>query len=140
MDVLLASARPDLRFALQVLLREQPGLAVTGTATGAEGLLALVEATCPDVVIFDWELPGRQPADILAEARTLDCPPFVIILGKDEAAHQAALNAGADAFVVRGDSPEHLLDAVRQARSRSGATAELQSRTRDPIPTEAKGE
>ena len=123
MDILLASARSDLRFALEVLLREERGVAVVGTATGTEGLLALVETTCPDLVIFDWDLPGRPPAGVLAGARAFDCPPYIIVLGKDRAIEQPALNAGADAFVLRGDPPAQLLAAVRQARAQRVASA-----------------
>ena len=140
MDVVLASARSDQRFALEVLLREQPGVAVVGTTTGTEGLLALIETTGPDLVILDWDLPGRLPADVLVAARSLDCPPYMIILDSDRASQPVALSAGADAFVLRGDSPTVLLDAVDQARSQIGTAVERQTAPKDPIPTEAKGE
>lgn len=133
METLLASARSDLRFALEVLLREQPGIDIVGTATGTEGLLALIETTSPELVLFDWDLPGRPPAGVLAVARGLDCPPYIIVLGKDEAGREAALTAGANTFVLRGAPPRHLLDALRQARSRCYPSGDL-------LPTEAKGE
>jgi DNA-binding NarL/FixJ family response regulator len=133
MDILLASARSDLRFALEVLLREQPGLAVTGTATGSEGLLALARSSCPDLVIVDWDLPGRPPADVLAVVRALDCRPYLIILGRNARDRKPALAAGADGFVLRGDPPDRLLAAVQQARVRRIAEA-------IPIPTNMEGE
>ena len=123
MDVLLASARPDLRFALEVLLREQPGLAVSGTTTGSEGLLALAESTCPGLVIVDWDLPGRPPADVLSVVRALDCRPYLIVLGRNARDRKPALAAGAGAFVLRGDPPDHLLAAVQQAQVQRVATA-----------------
>jgi DNA-binding NarL/FixJ family response regulator len=132
MDVLLASARSDLRFALEVLLREEPGVSVLGTATGTEGLLALLGTYCPDLVSLDWELPGRPAGELLAAIRALDCSPYTIVLGKDEASLDEALAAGADAFALRGDSPDRLLDIVRQARSRRAALVKMDS-------TEAKG-
>ncbi len=145
MDILLASARSDLRFALEVLLREQPGLAVIGTATGSEGLLALARSTCPDLAILDWDLPGRPPTDVLAEACTLDCHPYLIVLGRNTRDRQAALAAGADTFVVRGDPPSHLLAAVQQARVQRIATADAAvpsgvSSVAEPIPTNMEGE
>ena len=117
MDIVLASARSDLRFALEVLLREQPGLTVVGTTTGTEGLLSLMEATCPDMVLFDWDLPGRPPSHVLAAARNLEHPPYLIVLGRDEDTEQAALEAGVDAFVLRGELPDQLPQVLEQARS-----------------------
>jgi DNA-binding NarL/FixJ family response regulator len=116
MDILLASAQSDQRFALEVLLREQPGLAVTGTATGSEGLLALAQSTCPDLVLVNWDLPGRPMADVLAVVCALDCRPQIIVLGRDARDRQAVLAAGADAYVLQGDAPDQLLAAVQQAR------------------------
>ena len=137
MDILLACARPDLRFALEVLLREQPGLAVTGTATGSEGLLALAESTCPDLVIVDWDLPGRPPAEVLALASDLDCRPYLLILGRDASVQQTALAAGADAFVLQGDPPHELLATVQQARSQRTTVAGIAV---NPAQTDMEGD
>ena len=134
MDVLLASARTDLRFALEVLLREEPGVSVIGTATGTEGLLALIGSNCPDLVVFDWELPGRPPSELLAAVRGPDCSPYTIVLCKDQAVRDEALAAGADAFALRGDSPDQFLIAIRQARvQRVAAASATTTVAADPI-------
>ena len=138
MDIVLASARSDLRLALEVFLREQPGVVVVGTATGARGLLALIGSTCPSVVILDWGLPGQllagEPlAGMQAAAGACEHPPGIIVLGRDEFDRKAALDAGADIYIQRGDPPETLLVALRQLRSRRGAPI-------DPFPTKAEGE
>jgi DNA-binding NarL/FixJ family response regulator len=132
MDILLASAGSDQRFAVEVLLREQPGIRVVGTATGSEGLRALIEATDADVVIVDWELPGHPVADLLAMARASESAPYLIVLGKDESVRRAAQAAGGNRFILRGDSPETLLAALHHARTQR-RMAEA------PVPTEAKG-
>ena len=77
MDIVLASARTDLRFAMEVLLREQPGMVVTGTATGSEGLLALIETIHPALVILDGDLPGQPIEDVLALYHTHRLGPLV---------------------------------------------------------------
>jgi DNA-binding NarL/FixJ family response regulator len=103
MRVLLADDQSKVRAALRLLLEEGPRLSVIGEAAEAEDLLGQVEATHLDLVLSDWELPGL---------RTL-CPRLKIIAlsGRPEA-RQAALTAGADAFVSKGDPPERLLAAV----------------------------
>jgi DNA-binding NarL/FixJ family response regulator len=138
MDVVLASAKSDLRFALEVLLREQPGVSVVGTATGASGLLALIDSTSPDLVILDRSLPGRPWPDLLTAVCAGGARPCLIVLGKDQAARQEALGAGADAFVQLGDPPDSLLEAVEAARTLKEANAPVSGKK--PARAEAKGE
>ncbi len=119
MDIVLASQEYDLRLALEMLFREQPGAYVVGSASRADGLLALIQTACPDLVLLDWDLPGRPSMEVLAEVSSADCRPKIIVLGKDPEARSVALAAGADAFVVKGEPPEQLLIAFRQVSSES---------------------
>jgi DNA-binding NarL/FixJ family response regulator len=117
MDIVLASQERDLRLALELLLREEPGAYVVGTASHAEALLALVRSACPDLVLLDWDLPGGPLTEVLGQVKSADCIPKIIILGKDPDAAEEALAAGADAFVIKGDPPRQLLAALRQVSS-----------------------
>jgi DNA-binding NarL/FixJ family response regulator len=56
MRILLADNLPKVRFALRVLLEQQPGLEVVGEATDAQDLLIQVEATAPDLVLLRFSL------------------------------------------------------------------------------------
>jgi len=114
MDIVLASQEYDLRLALELLLREEPGAYVVGTASSTQGLLGLIQSACPDLVLLDWDLPGLPSIEVLAEVSSADCRPKIIVLGKDPEARPVALAAGADAFVVKGEPPEQLLIAFRQ--------------------------
>lgn len=133
MDILLASMQLDLRVALEILLREEPGTDVVGTASDAASLRALLQACRPDLVLLDWDLPGHPAASLLVEAKSLDPRPQVIVLGRDLDLKQTVLAAGADAFVLKGDPPGLLLTAIRQARPQRAAAKEKKS-------TETKGE
>ena len=84
----------------------------------AASLRALLQTSRTDLVLLDWDLLGHPLADLVAEARSLASRPQVIVLGGDFTAKPAALAAGADAFVLKGDPPRYLLAAVQQARSR----------------------
>jgi len=117
MRVLLAIEPTDLRLALELYLSEEPGVTITGTASEAASLRAVLPTTLPDLLILDWALPGHPPASLVAEAKSAGFRPQVIVIGKDLEAKQAALAAGADAFVMTGDSPEQLLTAVRRVRT-----------------------
>lgn len=112
MRILLADDQPQVRFALRVLLERQPGLTVVGEAADAETLLSQAGAVCPDLVLLGWELPGPAMNGLLLALRET-CPKVLVIAlsGRLEA-HQAALSAGADAFVSKSDPPERLLAAI----------------------------
>lgn len=112
MQILLADNQPKVRFGLRVLLKRQPGLEVVGEATNAEELLAQAEATCPDLVLLGWHLSGLKEVDLLLKLRSI-CPQLrVIALSGWPEERQAALDAGADAFVCKCDPPERLLAAI----------------------------
>lgn len=115
MDVLLADDQSKVRSALRLLLEHQADIDVLGEAVNATGLLDWARATHPDLVLLDWELPGfgRDELDTL---RSL-CPSLTVIaLSGQPEARQAALEAGADGFVSKGDPPERLLEAVAAQR------------------------
>jgi DNA-binding NarL/FixJ family response regulator len=81
----------------------------------ADGLLAQVKKVRPDLILLDWELPGPSSNDLLPVLRSL-CPHLkVIALSGRPEARQAALDAGADAFVSRVEPPERLLAVLRNA-------------------------
>lgn len=121
MRVLLADDQPHVRFALRVLLERQPGVVVVGEAIDTIDLLAQVEANHPDLVLLGWELPGLATEGALSSLRLI-CPELLVIaLSSRSEARRAALSAGADAFVSKGDPPERLLGAIEmQERRRSG--------------------
>jgi len=113
MRILLADNLPKVRFALRVLLEQQPGLEVVGEAADAQDLLAQVQATAPDLVLLHWRLPGLTAADLLSTLREAFSSLLVIVLSAQSEARHAALAAGADAFVSKADPPEQLLAAVQ---------------------------
>ena len=116
MDIVLASKEYDLRLALEVLLREEPGVYVVGVVSSTQGLLALVETMSPDVVLLDGNLPGRPLAEVLAQVQRVEPSPKIVVLAPAARAGEAALAAGAHAFVIKGDPPEQVLAAVRGFR------------------------
>jgi len=75
MRVFIADDQPNVRSALRLLLEQDPGVSVVGEAAEAEGLLAGVRATRPDLLLSDWELPGLQAANpLLPTLRALSLP------------------------------------------------------------------
>jgi DNA-binding NarL/FixJ family response regulator len=113
MRVLLADHHSSVRWALRTAIREEPGLVVIGEASDSWSLESQVETLSPDVVLFDWELPGRPPEAVLSGLRTLDPRPRVVVLSQRSELEKLALASGADAFVSKAREPEGLLTVLR---------------------------
>ena len=121
MRVLLADDQPNVRSALRLLLEQEMGLREVGEASDVSVLLSQVETNCPDLVLLDWELPGSKNIELLPSLRA-KCPKlFVIVLSGHPEARQAALSAGADAFIGKGDPPKVLLATLRDCLRRNNA-------------------
>jgi DNA-binding NarL/FixJ family response regulator len=112
MRVLIADDQPRVRFAVRALLETEPGMQVVNEAVDAEELMARTAVCTPDLVLLDWELPGLMADDSLSTLRRV-CPSVAVIaLSARLEAHQAALAAGADAFVSKTEPPDRLLTAI----------------------------
>ncbi len=112
MRILIADNQPRVRFALRVLLSRQFESSIVKEASDAVEALTEAMNTCPDVVLLAWDLPGRRELRLIPSLRRI-CPAVEIIAlsGRAET-RDAALAAGADAFVSKGDPPEQLLLAI----------------------------
>jgi DNA-binding NarL/FixJ family response regulator len=111
--VLIADDEPRVRSALRLLLRQHPGIAVAGEADNVELALELATRQRPDLVLLDWELSGRNGTIALKRLRALRQGMVVIALSGRPEARRAALDAGVDAFVSKGDPPEQLLSMLQ---------------------------
>ena len=116
MDIVLGISKSDLRLSLDLLLSEEPGVNIVGTASETAGLKALLETTRPQIVLADWNLPNGTIADLLAELCAREKHPAFIVMSGSRTALAAAFTAGADACVLKGESPRHLMAAFRQIR------------------------
>ena len=117
LKIVLATADTNLQLSLGLSLSEEPSVSIVGTASEAESLLALIKFTRPDIVVADWDLPGRPISELLAEAQRDAYRRKLTIVCMSTRVREEALQAGATAFVVRGDPPEALLNVFRNTRA-----------------------
>ena len=119
MYVVLADDDLDVRQALICLLEDEGDLQLVTEAKSADELLQSVTGTCPDLVLLDWELPGINGCDLLAQIHEA-CPTVkVIALSAYPEACEEAASAGVQWFVSKGDPPERLVATVRSLRASS---------------------
>ena len=113
MRILLADDQSKVRLGLRLLLEQEQGMQVVAEAADSGTALAQAEKTQPDLILLDWGLPGPAGVEHLMALRQV-CPwVAVIVLSAQPAAEEAALAAGALAFVSKADPPEQLLAAIR---------------------------
>jgi DNA-binding NarL/FixJ family response regulator len=91
---------------------------VVGEAADNGELMTQVEAGRPDLVLLDEDLPGGPMSETISALRRLGFPLAVIAISGRLESEQAALAAGADAFVSKGDPPKRLLIAIESIRLR----------------------
>lgn len=113
MRIILAARDADLRLAMQLFLSEEPGVHVIGSASDANGLLALVSSTDPDLVFLDADLPGQSLQDTLSKIRGGGSPPKIVLLGHEAVLSEEISQADIEYYLQKGDSAEKLVEAFR---------------------------
>jgi DNA-binding NarL/FixJ family response regulator len=114
MRILVADNDARVRSALQMLLEQEPGEAVIAESGDLESMAVQIRSFRPELVLLDWELPGRAAAALLVALNGLELRPKVIVLSGRPDAGKIALSLGADGFVYKGDPPDQLLLVCRQ--------------------------
>lgn len=113
-QILLADDNSDLRSALRLLLETRFELNLIIEARDMEHVLAQVEDTRPDCLIFDWELPGRPIRERITVLRTLVPELKIIVTSIHPESKERALMEGADEFISKSDPPLKILEAVQK--------------------------
>jgi DNA-binding NarL/FixJ family response regulator len=89
---------------------------VVGEAADWFTTLAQAPTRRTDMLLIDWDLLPNSPTASLDELRKA-CPAalVIILISHLDARQQAALSAGADAFISKGETPERVAERLRLA-------------------------
>jgi DNA-binding NarL/FixJ family response regulator len=111
----IADAKPEERSALRLALLDLK-MVVVGEAANWSTTLVQVPIKRIDMLLVDWDLLANEPTVAFEELRKACPAPLVIVLISHlDARQQAALSAGADAFISKGELPDRVADYLRQA-------------------------
>ena len=121
--VYVADAVKEERSALRLMLQDL-NMEMAGEAADWATALTQAPLSLMDMFLIDWELlPRISPTAALEELRKA-CPValVIVLISHLDARQQAALSAGADAFISKSETPERVAERLRSvaARIRSG--------------------
>jgi DNA-binding NarL/FixJ family response regulator len=87
---------------------------VVGEAADWATTLAQVPINHTDMLLIEWDLLPNSPTAALDELRRT-CPRalVIVLISHLDARQQAALSAGADAFISRCETPDRVADHLR---------------------------
>jgi DNA-binding response OmpR family regulator len=112
--VLVVDDDPAARRLVSIWLEER-GFTVHDAHDGESGLREAARLK-PDVVLLDWRLPDENGPSVCRRlTESIPRPAIVMLTGLgDPRDREAARQAGADDFLVKGLDPETLADRLRQ--------------------------
>ena len=113
--VVIVDDEESIRTLVQATL-EGPECRVLLAANGNDAL-ALAHRERPQVIVLDWMMPGMSGLEFLrrlsAEPELAHIPVLMLTAMGQEKDRQAALDAGAKAFLMKPFSPLQLVGIVR---------------------------
>jgi DNA-binding NarL/FixJ family response regulator len=115
MKVFIADDQRQVRSALQLIL-EHHNVEVIGEANHYQQLFEALGNCCPDVLLFDWELPGNpyhgqpqfNPLPILISI----CPAMHVIVMSSLPESRLETASLACGFISKADPPDVFLKSV----------------------------
>lgn len=112
--ILVAEDHTLLRQGLRAMLSADPALEVVGEAADGLQAMRLAGALMPSLVLMDLSMPGVNGTEALAEIkrRYPDIRVLVLTVHKAEEYIRAALQAGADGYVLKDATRDELMLAV----------------------------
>lgn len=121
--VFLADSHPETRSALRLMLLGLD-MQVVGEAADWQTTMTRASSTQPDMLLVDWDL---IPTDSSLPALRATCPVAVVIVlvSHLDARQQAALSAGADSFISKGETPDRVAERLREAANSNNHRAPL---------------
>ena len=115
--VLIVDDHPLFRKGLAQMLHTIPAFRLVGEAAGGVEGLALARELQPDLMLLDLNMRDMSGIDVLRELRAAQSDTRVVMVTVSDRAADlvAALQAGADGYLLKDMEPEAMMLALRDA-------------------------
>ena len=117
--VLIADDHPIVRDGLNAIINDQKDMEVVAEAANGNEAIRLAQLHRPDVMLIDLRMPQMNGLEALYAIRSEWEQANIIILSTydgDEDIYRA-LQAGAQAYILKGSSRSELLSTIRAVHS-----------------------
>jgi two-component system, NarL family, response regulator DegU len=116
MNVLLADDHPIFLAGIKGILALDPSIHIVAEAHCAAQLLLLAEKYLPDLVISDAYMPRADTATVIQSLKEQWPGMKILIISESDEEEKVLklLASGIDGYTLKEDSPELLLQAVRE--------------------------
>jgi DNA-binding NarL/FixJ family response regulator len=120
--VILVDDCPTLRVGVQKLFQQATDIVVVAEAGEGKDALAHIESLRPDVVLLDCQLPGMEGTEVAAAIQKMGLQTNILAFSAydDEEYVRGMLEAGAIGYLLKTETPERILEAVRAAAQGHG--------------------
>jgi DNA-binding NarL/FixJ family response regulator len=117
--VLLVDDHPVVRDGLAQRIDMEPDLSVCATCESVSSALREVTEHHPDLAVVDLSLPNGHGLDLIKEihARFPDVRLLVFSMHDEQTYGERALLSGAQGYVMKDESPDEVLAAIRKVLS-----------------------
>ncbi len=130
--VLVVDDHPVVRDGIRGMLERDERMVVIGEAANGSEAVALVRATDPDLLLMDLRMPGTDGVAAIRQLRAADRKrPRILVLTTYDTDRDiyAAIDAGADGYLLKATSREELVDAVLRAAAGQSVLAPSAARS-----------
>lgn len=113
--VLLVEDHTMTRMGLQLVLEKVEDIELAGETDNGEKAVEMAKELNPDVILMDIGLPGIDGIEATKKIKDLKIHSNILIFTSRDNEQDifAALGAGANAYIMKGASPDQLVSAIR---------------------------
>ncbi len=114
--ILVVDDHPFLRMGLTQFINSQPDLLVCAEAGDPREAMQQVQATRPDLVLLDLNLPGKGGMELLKDLRALypELPVLVLSMHDEPQYAPRVLRAGARGYVMKSEPVSRMAAGIRE--------------------------
>ena len=114
--VLVADDHEIVRQGLKTIISECLDLSIVGEAENGNQVLKILKKTKVDVVLLDFDMPGKNGLDTLIELKALypKLPVMILSIFPEDHYGTRFLKAGASGYLQKSSATDQLIDAIRK--------------------------
>ena len=114
--VLVADDHEIVRQGLKTIISECLDLSIVGEAENGSQVLKILKKTKVDVVLLDFDMPGKNGLDTLIELKALypKLPVMILSIFPEDHYGTRFLKAGASGYLQKSSATDQLIDAIRK--------------------------